>query len=319
MKYCLYIALLISLSIGYGQGIYPPAAGVSGTTAVHKDSSLIVSWGYACQVTRGHQRIDSTHLGKTNSGDSTNTYGKANGTTVSLGDSGVALIYLNQFIHNGVGPDFAIFENGFSAGFLELAFVEVSSDGIHFFRFPAVSTTQDTLQIGSFGSLDPTHLHNLAGKYKANFGTPFDLDEIPNDSLLDKSNISHIKLIDVIGNIAPEFAQYDSQGNKINDPWPTPFSTGGFDLDAVGLIHVNGINSVVEKEIEISIFPNPISDVFQVNIEKEIIQIQVLNLGGKIVSFSGNSILDISDLPSGLYLIKIITNSGTYVKKVVKK
>ncbi|MGB1041713.1 MAG: hypothetical protein ACPGVD_12630, partial [Flavobacteriales bacterium] len=75
MKYCLYIALLISLSIGYGQGIYPPAAGVAGTTAIHKDSSLIVSWSYACQVTRGYQRIDSTHLGKTTSGDSSNTYG----------------------------------------------------------------------------------------------------------------------------------------------------------------------------------------------------------------------------------------------------
>ena len=311
--------MIISLSIGYGQGIYPPAAGVSGTTAIHKDSSLIVSWVYACEISRGYLRIDSTHLGKTNSGDSTNSFGKANGTTVSLGDSGVALIFLNQFIHNGIGADFAVFENGFGSGFLELAFVEVSSDGIHFFRFPAFSNTQDTAQIGTFGSLDPTEIHNLAGKYEVNYGTPFDLDEIPNDSLLDKSNITHIKITDVIGNIAPEFAQYDSQGNKINDPWPTPFATGGFDLDAIGLIHVNGISFLPENEVEISIYPNPIFDVFNIEIDKKIKQIELLSLEGKIVKKTTNSRVNVSELPSGVYFVRIITNSETYVRKVVKK
>ena len=33
------------------------------------------------------------------------------------------------------------------------------------------------------------------------------------------------------------YASYDSQGNIINDPFPTPFETGGFDLDAIGVIH----------------------------------------------------------------------------------
>jgi hypothetical protein len=33
------------------------------------------------------------------------------------------------------------------------------------------------------------------------------------------------------------YASCDSQGHQINDPWPTPFPTGGFDLDAVGVIH----------------------------------------------------------------------------------
>jgi hypothetical protein len=33
------------------------------------------------------------------------------------------------------------------------------------------------------------------------------------------------------------YASYDSQGHQINDPWPTNFPTGGFDLDAVGVIN----------------------------------------------------------------------------------
>ena len=36
-----------------------------------------------------------------------------------------------------------------------------------------------------------------------------------------------------------DYASYDSQRHQINDPWPTAFDigTGGFDLDAVGVIN----------------------------------------------------------------------------------
>ena len=62
-------------------------------------------------------------------------------------------------IYNGEGPDFAVFENGFDIDdeydptgvlhFLELAFVEVSSDGENFFRFPAVTNVPSTARKGS--------------------------------------------------------------------------------------------------------------------------------------------------------------------------
>ena len=34
-----------------------------------------------------------------------------------------------------------------------------------------------------------------------------------------------------------DYSRCDSQGHQINDPWPTNFPTGGFDLDAVGVIN----------------------------------------------------------------------------------
>ena len=302
-----------------GQGSYVPAAGQIGTTAMHKDSSSFVAWATNCSVKRGYQQINDSTLGKASLGDSTNVYGKANGTVVSLGDGGEAILNLYQSLHNGPGPDFAIFENGFNSSFLELAFVEVSSDGIHFFRFPANSETQDSSQIGSFGNLDATYLHNLAGKYQVNYGTPFDLDEISNDSLLNKGNITHIKIIDVIGNITPEFANYDSQNRKINDPWPTPFASSGFDLDAVGLIHVNGINTLTEKQQEFKVFPNPFTSLITVNSDVEIEQLELISLSGKTVAISANSSIEINELPSGIYLLRISTEKSVYVKKVVKK
>jgi hypothetical protein len=146
-------------------------------------------------------------------------------------------------ICNREGPDFAVFENGFansgnpSLWFLELGFVEVSSDGENFFRFPAYSNVQTVTQIDGMGCIDPSQIHNLASKYGAMYGTPFDLDEVPDDPLLDKDHITHVRIVDVVGSINPEYATYDCQGNPINDPWPTPFASGGMDLDAVGVIH----------------------------------------------------------------------------------
>ena len=222
-------------------------------------------------------------------------------------------------VYDVVKKSFVVFENGFVDNFLELAFVEVSSDGIHFFRFPANSETRDSIQIGTFGAVDATNINNLAGKYQVNYGSPFDLDEISNDSLLNKGNITHIKIIDVIGNITPEFANYDSQNRKINDPWPTPFPSSGFDLDALGLIHVNGINSIEEKKINIAIYPNPFTDKITLEIEDEITAIQLVSISGSTLSLGGNKSLNLSFLTNGVYFLKIYTKTNFYVQKVVKK
>ena len=46
---------------------------------------------------------------------------------------------------NGNSWDFCVFENAFNDSFLELGFVEVSSNGNDFYRFPSTSFTQDSL------------------------------------------------------------------------------------------------------------------------------------------------------------------------------
>ena len=74
-------------------------------------------------------------MGKASSGDTNSPLGKAgDGTILSLGDGGEATLTFSTPISNGQGADFAIFENSFSATFLELGLVEVSSDGQNFVR-----------------------------------------------------------------------------------------------------------------------------------------------------------------------------------------
>ena len=264
MKFYLYIILIINLLFfnnqAIAQGPYAPAVGQIGTTAIHKDSSVFVAWATSAIIERGWQNIADTSLGKTTAGTVTDVLGKSGtGGVVSLGDGGSAVLTFTAPIKNSSGADFAIFENSFDGQFLELAFVEVSSDGINFFRFPAHSLTQDTTQLDNNANMDATYIHNLAGKYRAQYGTPFDLDDVDGTPGLDVNNITHVKIIDVVGSINPTYGTYDDDNNIINDPFPTPFPTGGFDLDAIGIIHQQPTNINENEPIVNQIYPNPFS------------------------------------------------------------
>ena len=242
MKKCILFIAFIALSwLGKSQGSYPPQAGEAGSTAIPADSSCFRDWAIAIDAEIGYRRIDIPDSGKVSTGALTYALGASDAPlTLSLGDSGVATFNFSAPIYDGEGYDFAVFENGFGSGsesFLELAFVEVSSDGIHFLRFPCYSEIQNSIQIASFETMDASYLHNLAGKYITGFGTPFDLSELPDTSIIDKQAITHVRLVDVIGSIDSEYASRDHLGRIINDPWPTSFESGGFDVDAIGVIN----------------------------------------------------------------------------------
>ena len=307
---------------------FAPASCFPGTTAMHADSSAFVAWATGCTVERGLMRINKPNLGYASFGEEALVAGVPGGTydVVSLGDGGSATVTFASPICNGEGPDFAIFENGLHPDtdstmtlyFLELAFVEVSSDGEHFFRFPAVTHVQTETQVGGFDAMNPAQIHNFAGKYEAFYGTPFDLDEVEDNALLDKNSVTHIRVIDVVGNINPEYATYDSEGHPVNDPWPTGFNTGGFDLDAIGVIHdlAHGVSS--NESETVSVYPNPVRDRLSVNGEN-IQSVEVFNLVGQKIMTTEETSIDLSDLNEGVYFLRVVSPSGTVTKRIVKQ
>ena len=163
----------------------------------------------------------------------------------------------DSIIRNGTGADFAVFENGFefSGGTsAELAYVEVSTDGINFARFPSTSLTPNP--VGSFGVINSTDIFNLAGKHVNNafvdditgevisdsFGTPFDLETLTTNSLvtsglLNLNQINFVRLVDIPGR--GDFLSFS--GNPIFDPYPTSPGGGGFDLEAIGVINATQV------------------------------------------------------------------------------
>lgn len=224
-------------------GPYAPAAGIAGSTAVSKDSTDIVQWatGYQNYLPGSNVTADFKTPEK--------ALGKAVGSSfdiVSLGDKGTITLSFSGVIRNGAGWDFTVFENGFSDNFLELAFVEVSSNGKDFFRFPSFSFTASP--VNGFGTVDPTNVDGLAGKYRQGFGTPFDLDIFKNVSGLDVNSISFIRLVDVKGD-GSEPSSLTAYGYPpIYDPYPTSGS-GGFDLDAIGVRYYVAAAPVPEPSV----------------------------------------------------------------------
>lgn len=309
---------------------FPPGVGHPGTTAMSKDSSAFLRWAKTCQVTRGYVNIaDTTVLyngsNKATYGSETDAVGIADNFVVSLGDGGSAVLTFENPIVNGPGYDFAVFENSLDGSFLELGFVEVSSDGVHFFRFPAISETSTSTQVATFGTIDPTKINNFAGKYLVLYGTPFDLDTLKNTPGLDVNNITHIRIIDVVGDIDPAHATYDSQGHIVNDPWPTPFNTCGFDLDAVGVIHdVAEAMTDLDSDRQVEINPNPVGKSITIRLPNSVTASLTLAsaAGTKIREYKNindKSVIDCSFLSKGFYFCVFTFPDGRVeTRKIVK-
>lgn len=312
---------------------YAPQAGLPGSTAISSSSSQFVKWADRCVVQRGYINIDTPSLGYVSYGDSTMALGIADHSVVSLGDSGVATIQVAGTIYDGPGADFAIFENGFidpsndSLAFLELAFVEVSSDGVHYERFPASSLTQTNVQIAGSGDYMYANLiDNLAGKYGVGYGTPFDLSVLPANPDVNTSAITHIRIVDVIGSIN-KHSSYDTAGHIINDPYPTNFATGGFDLDAVGIINYTpgvGIAQPANNK-SVVVYPVPATDKLYIDLaDDKNVALQLMDINGKVLQEimpgSKHNEIDIRSLSEGIYLLRSQDNNGLQcIQKVIKR
>ncbi len=210
--------------------------------------------------------------------DPNKALGPVDGNIVSLGDlskqqidaavpPGQITLLFSEPIRNGKGYDFAVFENGLisevdTAGgsvtgqmFAELGYVEVSSNGKDFFRFPSVSLT--SAPVGRYGTIEISKIYNLAGKHPNTnglcTGTPFDLNEIANDpnvisGLVDINDIKYVRIVDIPGSgdfydnaamhnhsVTPPSWDFYANNHPIYDAWWT-YDSGGLDLEAVGIL-----------------------------------------------------------------------------------
>lgn len=332
MRYIYLLLLVIGTFPAVAQ--YAPQQGLAGTTAISASSNVFVRWATKCTIQRGYVNIDTPSLGVVTYGDSTLAEGAPDHFVVSLGDSGVADLTFPGLIYDGPGADFAVFENGFinpandSQAFLELAFVEVSSDGVHYTRFPAQSATQTSSQVAGSGQyMYANQVNNLAGKYGRDYGTPFDLQELAGKPNLDINSITHVRIVDVVGSIHGH-SSYDSSGRVINDPFPTNFATGGFDLDAVGVIHHlsdAGVHNIADN-IVLRTYPNPVSDQLFFDIKGNTggITATLTSVSGMLacqpVSLQGQNQIDMKEYPAGMYYLVIQDATGSkWVEKIIKR
>lgn len=295
--------------------------GTDGCQAIYCQDSRILAWATSCTIARGYQDIATEGLLASYGSESAGV-GPASLSTsdaVSLGDGGIAILTFDTPISNGEGYDFAVFENALNDSFLELAFVEVSSDGVNYYRFPATSNTPIDTQINNAGSVDARLINNLAGKYRVGYGTPFDLAELEDSVGLDVNNITHIKLIDVVGSINPQYGSRDKNGRIINDPYPTPFASSGFDLSGVAVLHSNYSDKVENFNTEnVTVYPNPCQNQFRIQGQNGKVAVLYNAIGQELYRTNitnDDYIFDIQQYTNGLYILQIHQQTVKIIKK----
>lgn len=258
VKKCIYPFVAVLFAQPAVAGIFAPAAGSPGSTAVPADDPGIESWATGFENYQPGVNVDAAfQTPQKATGEAGDSDGTAQGYVfdiVSLGTGGSITLKFNPPIVNGDGYDFAIYENGFSDTFLELAKVEVSTNGTDFVPFPAFSLIP--APVGGFGAMDPTDLEQVAGKYRGGYGTPFDLDQLAGSSVLNMSRIRYVRLKDIVGDgsavndlsvaslthwlgATPPQSVIDlvsAAPAAVYDPFPTAGSAG-FDLDAVAVMN----------------------------------------------------------------------------------
>jgi len=224
-----FLVVLTWYADAFSQPFAPPA-GQEGSTAIHMDDPAFVGWAVDYTEYETGKRLDPAFQ------TPEKALGKADGTSfdvVSMGEGGRITMIFEPSIQNGEGWDFAVFANPYDDYFLELAFVEVSTDGDVFVRFDAVSYTPDP--VASFGRVDATLVNGFAGKYRQGYGVPFDLSDLSGKpevtgGSVDIDDIRYVRIVDITG----DGRETDIKDEKIYDPYPTTGSAG-FDLDAIGV------------------------------------------------------------------------------------
>lgn len=76
-------------------------------------------------------------------------------------------------------------------------------------------------------------------------------------------------------------------------------------------------NENFTKEIEISVYPNPVVDILMINSNFE--TAYLYNLNGERVAIATQRTMDVIDLENGVYILKVKTENGLGIVKIIKK
>ncbi len=182
---------------------------------------------------------------------------EGNMSVVVLGNGGRITMRFDAPVFDGPGADFAVFENGFRVSgqendFLELGYVEVSSNGTDFVRFDSGNLHDQP--VGAFAGFPASKIDGVAGRDLNGLGTPFDLASLRNkpevrDGKVDLNAIDRVRIVDIVGTVIDGVpTDLDSFGRTIYDPYKT-VGSGGFDLRGIGTINRQGATIVQPKAI----------------------------------------------------------------------
>lgn len=187
----------------------------------------VVSVEYGEDAGHGQEKMPGIVLGPSDGSGS----GSQSTHVVSLGEGGAITLAFdqNRCVLDLGGDDLAVMENAFYINgdpnnrFIEAAWVAVSQDGVNFIEFPAsvntqIESTGNPQRYSGFAGIEPVYPGSDPDEVG---GDRFDLAEVGLEW------IRYVRITDTGGD--PEDA---------GDAMPPGSKMSGFDLDAIGAIHL---------------------------------------------------------------------------------
>ena len=89
------------------------------------------------------------------------------------------------------------------------------------------------------------------------------------------------------------------------------------DKMAIGDAEDAGVGSIETENVRV--YPNPASELLIANGDKYILKVELISLNGQLVAAAEGNVLNVSNVPSGIYVAKIYTQNGYGVKQVMVK
>ena len=145
---------------------------------------------------------------------------------------------------------------------------------------------------------------NKSGAALATVSSPTTSAYIPNESDWREEIVN---LADITDN-DDVIIRFEFKSGYGNDVW----------IDNVKIMNGTGIITVDEN---LSIYPNPATDVIRINSSYDVQRIEIFNMQGQLVKMEFGNVDNISvkDLANGMYTLKLTTDNGTTMHKIVKK
>ena len=114
-------------------------------------------------------------------------------------------------------------------------------------------------------------------------------------------------------------AAYTLTGFEIEQAGGQTSRSGAVYLDKLGIgaAAQAGIDNI--EVANVRVYPNPASELLIANGDKTILGIELVSLDGKSVAKAGGNVMNVSEVPNGVYVAKIYTQNGYGAKQVVVK
>ncbi|MCV9929735.1 DUF5074 domain-containing protein [Flavobacterium sp. LS1R49] len=186
-----------------------------------------------------------------------------------------------------------------------------------YYWFPAVAVFPD--------NTSPVVNATLPSQVSVTGPTVIDLKTVVSDT--DNLSIAIVKTVKSNSNAGVASAVINTNDELVLTPQSLGSTTIVISFNSNGKvaeksITVNATTTLATgdfKKLKLAIYPNPVSDILNIQTEDKVLNVTVYDISGKSINTRvNNNQINVSDFIKGMYIINVVTDKANYVQKFIK-